>query len=139
MRKLLACIAILAPTLAHAVYHEEERRFLCIGKQAAALDLVDDDKQSGKLSTDADGWRWIVTTQGDSINITQMGTDYNWFESCRNNDAIEFSCEPADGDMFTKFYFSTETKRFLMYYSMYWRTLVASREPFMVAGECTEF
>jgi len=46
MKYLILVYAMLAPTFANAVYHQEEQRFLCIGEALSVLDVIEDGKET---------------------------------------------------------------------------------------------
>lgn len=140
MKHLILLLTTIAPTFAHAVYHDSERRFICLAKVVTPVGIVTE--PSIVPSHDPDDYKWVITTQGPDITVKEIGReDTNYYTKCSVVNETEFSCHPENDflDYSTMFFFSSETKRFLMTMNTYWKPVMNILDPYVVAGECTEF
>ena len=139
MKYLILVSAMLAPTFASAVYHQEAQRFLCIGEALSVLDVIEDGKETILINEQPSDFRFVVTKNGNDITITHFDDDSeNRYTECSIRLESDFECHTVNG-MGDMFYFSTESKRFLKFVNVYTTALNGSWEPFMVGGDCAEF
>jgi len=138
MKHFILFWAFVAPTLAHAVYHEEERRFLCIGAAWTALDVIEDGKHP-IWDVKASDHKYVITLKDDQLVIKSFNNDERHrYPVCHQDYDDSFACHEPDvrSEMF---YFSTAGKRFLQVSNSYTIFEGSVYEPTMVGGDCAEF
>ena len=138
MRYLALIFALFSPTLTQAAYHEEERRFLCIGAAWTALDVIEDGKHP-LWDVKASDYKYVITLKNDQLVIKAFDNDERHrFHVCQQDYDDSFACHEPD-ILSEIFYFSTVAKRFLQVSNSYTMFESSIYEPTMVGGDCAEF